>query len=104
MLKSSDYRRTVEARNVQTYDKNYSSNSIIKNRLERDEELYIINGQGPNCIVISTSLDTQTKNKLLFIKKMIHFQTNLHDSKSTDNGVKIKAIYLRHSDYVMGSK
>lgn len=58
----------------------------------RDEYLYIINGQGPNCILINTPIGTQTKNKILLTKKRIHFQTNLHDSKSTDIEAKIKTI------------
>ena len=50
----------------------------------KDEQVWITSDQGPNCTVMSTLTGTQTKKKILFIKKT-HFQTQLHDSKSTDN-------------------
>lgn len=56
--------------------KNHSSKSIVRDWLS------------PNYTMISTLLGTQTKNKILFIKKRIHFQTNLPNSKPTDDEVK----------------
>lgn len=72
------------------YEKNYSSNSVgtdYRLTYMSDEDLCMINGQGPKVHHNQHSSWYTNKTQNTINQKKIDFQKNLHDSKS-DNAIK----------------